>query len=170
MAYTSYTTSTLSTDSLNPLNFIQDIFLANDWAFERCADDELLAEVEGRWTPYRFSFLWRDDMQALSFACVVDLETLSCAPELLYELASRVNDQMWFGHFDVTPDDPSFSYRYTLPVYAGNGMMMDQIGDIIDTAFLECDRFYPAFQFVVTGEKKPKDALVAAVADVQGEA
>ncbi len=29
----------------------------------------------------------------------------------------------------------------------------------VESAVAECDRFYPAFQFVLWGDKKPRDAL-----------
>ncbi len=170
MALTSYDTAPLGADILNPLNFIQDIFAANDWPFERCDEDELLAEMEGRWSVYRFSFLWRDDTQTLSFACVVDLEAPIKKPAYLYELTSRINERLWLGHFEVLLEDPSFSYRYTLPILPGSTGVVDQIGEIIDIIFMECDRFYPAFLFVASGAKRPVEALVASVADVQGEA
>jgi hypothetical protein len=34
----------------------------------------------------------------------------------------------------------------------------------------ECERFFPAFQFVVWGGKEPNEALAAAMIDVEGEA
>ena len=40
----------------------------------------------------------------------------------------------------------------------------------VEAAIEECDRFYPAFQFVLWGDKKPKDALAAALVDAAGEA
>ena len=40
----------------------------------------------------------------------------------------------------------------------------------VESAVAECDRFYPAFQFVLWGDKKPRDALDAALVDAAGEA
>jgi len=34
----------------------------------------------------------------------------------------------------------------------------------------ECDRFYPAFQFVIWGGRNPEDALAASLLETQGEA
>jgi hypothetical protein len=41
---------------------------------------------------------------------------------------------------------------------------------VVESAVSECDRFYPAFQFVLWGDKKPRDALDAALVDAAGEA
>ena len=40
----------------------------------------------------------------------------------------------------------------------------------VETALSECDRFYPAFQFVLWGDRSPRDALDAAMVEAQGEA
>ena len=41
---------------------------------------------------------------------------------------------------------------------------------MVDIAITECERFYPAFQFVLWGGKSPKDALDAAMLECVGEA
>ena len=41
---------------------------------------------------------------------------------------------------------------------------------LVEIAVEECDRFYPAFQFVLWGGKSPADALEAAMVDPAGEA
>ena len=40
----------------------------------------------------------------------------------------------------------------------------------VEAAIEECDRFYPAFQFVLWGDKSPSEALAAAMVDAAGEA
>ena len=47
---------------------------------------------------------------------------------------------------------------------------VEQMEDMIDYAMTECERFFPAFQFVVWGGKEPREALAAAMIDVEGEA
>jgi protein gp37 len=41
---------------------------------------------------------------------------------------------------------------------------------LVESAIDECDRFYPAFQFVLWGGKTPREALEAAMVDAAGEA
>jgi hypothetical protein len=40
----------------------------------------------------------------------------------------------------------------------------------VEAAIEECDRFYPVFQFILWGDKTPKEALAAALVDAAGEA
>ncbi len=170
MSFTSRDSPLYSVDCLNPLNFIQNIFVENQWEYQRNADDELYAEVEGRWALYHFSFLWRDDFQALSLSCSFQLDLLKCDRESFYEVAARINECLWMGHFNVDCEGLSFSYRYTLPIRSGALDSVEQICEMIDTAFWECDRFYPVFSFVASGEKSPIEAIVSAMIEVQGEA
>jgi hypothetical protein len=41
---------------------------------------------------------------------------------------------------------------------------------MVDIAITECERFFPAFQFVLWGGKKPAEALAAAMLECAGEA
>jgi hypothetical protein len=41
---------------------------------------------------------------------------------------------------------------------------------MVDIALTECERFFPAFQFVLWGGKPPAEALEAAMLDCVGEA
>jgi hypothetical protein len=49
-------------------------------------------------------------------------------------------------------------------------LSLGQAQALIETAIDECDRFYPAFQFVLWGDKSPRDALDSALVDAAGEA
>jgi hypothetical protein len=46
----------------------------------------------------------------------------------------------------------------------------EQVEDLVDIALSECERFHPAFQFVVWGGKSPSQAIASAMIDPVGEA
>ena len=50
------------------------------------------------------------------------------------------------------------------------GASAESLEDMIDIAITECERFFPAFQFVLWGGKSASDALDAAMLDCVGEA
>ncbi|MGI9452435.1 MAG: YbjN domain-containing protein, partial [Geminicoccaceae bacterium] len=50
------------------------------------------------------------------------------------------------------------------------GVSGELMEDLIDIAVAECERFYPAFQFVIWGGKPPVEALTAAMLETEGEA
>ena len=42
----------------NPLDIVEEIVNANEWAFDRASNEEMLVEVSGRWCTYRMFFYW----------------------------------------------------------------------------------------------------------------
>ena len=61
-------------------------------------------------------------------------------------------------------------YRHALPLRGTVGLTREQVEDLVETALLECERFYPAFQFVVWGGKTAEEAILASMIDTAGEA
>ncbi|MBX6322880.1 MAG: hypothetical protein IRY94_13705, partial [Rhodospirillaceae bacterium] len=50
------------------------------------------------------------------------------------------------------------------------GATVEQLEDLVDIALNECERFYPAFQFVLWGGRSPEEAVQAAILETVGEA
>jgi hypothetical protein len=50
------------------------------------------------------------------------------------------------------------------------GASVEQLEDLLEIALTECERFYPAFQYVVWGGKTPTEAMDAALLTTVGEA
>ena len=51
-----------------------------------------------------------------------------------------------------------------------NSVSIEQLEDLVDIALLECERFYPALQFVVWAGRTPNDAIASAMMETMGEA
>ena len=49
-------------------------------------------------------------------------------------------------------------------------LTVEERNRLVDIALSECERFYPAFQFVIWGGKPPNDAVQAALLETVGEA
>ena len=50
--------------SSNPLELLEEIVCANDWAYERSGLNELAVEINGRWCNYRLFFIWQAEIGA----------------------------------------------------------------------------------------------------------
>jgi hypothetical protein len=61
-------------------------------------------------------------------------------------------------------------YRYGLVMAGGQGVSPDQVDTLIRAAVLSAERFYPAFQLVIWGDRTPKEALQVAIAEAYGRA
>ena len=57
----------------NPIDVLEHIATAQNWPFDRSAEDELSLAVTGSWCDYDLSFTWRDDLNGLHLACAFDL-------------------------------------------------------------------------------------------------
>jgi hypothetical protein len=164
--------STVETTSLaaNPIDLVEEIIAANDWAHDRTSDEELVAEIAGRWCDYRLYFVWQEDLSALHFSCSFDLKVGKSRRRAIYELLALSNEKLWLGHFDLSAEDNCPAFRHAVLLRGALAATSEQIEDLVDIALSECERFYPAFQLVLWGGKTPDDALAAAMIDPIGEA
>ena len=155
----------------NPVDLIEEIATANEWPFERGGEDELVAQLNGRWDDYRVHFAWNGEISALQFTCALDFKVPVHRRPSVLELVALANERMWLGHFDLTSDEGGVAmFRHAVPLRGARGVTVEQVEDLVDVALTECERFFPAFQFVIWGGKKPGEALDAACIDTVGEA
>ena len=80
------------------------------------------------------------------------------------------NERLWLGHFDLSAEDNSPAFRHAVLLRGVMAASAEQVEDLVDIALSECERFYPAFQLVLWGGKKPAEAMAAAMIDPVGEA
>lgn len=158
------------TPAHNPLDIVEEIVTANEWPFERSSDDELIVEIGGRWCDYRLYFVWQGDVAALQFSCQFDMKVPSARRLAVSELLAEVNARMWLGHFDVCSEEHTPMFRQTMLLRGSRGATVEQLEDLVEIALSECERFYPAFQFVIWGGKSASEAVSAAILDTVGEA
>lgn len=159
-----------TTSAHNPLDILEAMFIANDWPFERAESDEMVVETNGGWCDYRLFFAWREDMHALYFACSFEMKIPKEKRSGLTELLALINEKMWMGHFDMCSEDGTPIYRQTIPTRGLQSLSVEVLEDTMDIALAECERFYPAFQFLLWGGHSPGDAVAAALLDCVGEA
>lgn len=154
----------------NPLDLVEEIVAANDWAFERASADELFAEIPGRWSDYRLYFSWVADMSVLQFSCALALKVPRDRRAMVNELLAITNEKLWLGHFDLSAEEGLPLFRHAIPLRGMRGASVELIEDLVDVALNESERFFPALQFVVWGGKSAREAIAAACIDPIGEA
>ncbi|WP_114394285.1 YbjN domain-containing protein [Oleisolibacter albus] len=159
-----------ATSTHNPLDMLEEIVVANEWAFERSSDEEMIVEINGRWCDYRLFFLWQTEVSAMQFSCQFDMKVPAARRAQVNELLAEVNAKMWLGHFDVDPDECTPMFRQTTLLRGARAASVEQLEDLVDIALSECERYYPAFQFVIWGGKTAQEAVTAAILDTVGEA
>ncbi len=153
-----------------PVEMLAAYFDAHGWPCDFVNDDEVCGEVPGSWTNYQLRGIWRKEDQVLQLLCLPEVRVPDARKAAACELLALVNEQLWLGHFDIWSQGGVLLYRHGLMVGPEGLLSLPAAQLAVDSAVNECDRFYPAFQFVLWGDKSPRDALAAALVDAMGEA
>ena len=164
------TATTYQDTAANPIDVMEQIIIANDWAFDRRNEAEMAAQAPGKWCDYGLYFSWSNEISAMHFTCAIDLKVPEKRRAALFELLALANERLWIGHFGMDSDDGMPVFRHSVLLRGAPGASAESLEDMIDIAITECERFYPAFQFVLWGGKSPADALQAAMLECVGEA
>ena len=155
---------------VNPLDVVEQVAGTNGWSFERTGEDEITILVTGKWTDYQVSYTWMYDIEALHLACAFELKVPERLHSEVQQLISLINEQMWVGHFDLWTQDGLVMYRHALGLAGGVEASGRQCEALLGTALDACERYFPAFQFVVWAGKPAREALNAAMFETQGQA
>ena len=154
----------------NPLDVVEHMAAGNNWPFERASDDEIGLAVTGRWTNYQVSFTWMSDIEALHLACAFDMKIPEARRAEVQRLIAAINEQLWVGHFDIWTHTGMIMYRQALVLPGRLQASTAQCETMLVSALHACERYYPAFQFVVWAGKTAAEAMSAAMFDTEGEA
>ena len=154
----------------NPVEVVERLAAVNDWSFERASDDEITILVNGQWSDYQVSFTWMDDIEALHLACAFDLKVPERRRAEVQQLISHINEQMWVGHFDFWVQDSMAMFRHALVLSGGVQASGEQCGALLKSALDSCERYFPAFQFVVWAGKDSREALASTMFETEGQA
>jgi hypothetical protein len=154
----------------NPLEVVERIATTHQWSFERAGDEELTIVVRGKWTDYQVSFTWMFDIEALHLASAFELKVPERSHAEVERLIALINAQMWVGHFDLWSKDGLVMFRHSLVLAGGVEASGRQCEVLLSAALDACERFYPAFQFVVWAGEGAREALEAAMFETAGQA
>ena len=154
----------------HPLAVVEDIASTNNWSFERSGEDELTIVSRGQWTDYQLSFTWMAEIEALHLACAFDMKIPQMRRSEVQRLVAAINEQLWVGHFDLWTDTGMIMHRQALVLPGGLTASTAQCEAMLGGAIDACERYFPAFQFVVWAGKSTAEAMDAALFDTQGQA
>ena len=154
----------------NPLEVVEHMATGNNWPFERSGEDEIALVVTGRWTEYQLSFTWMREIEALHLACAFDMKVPELRLAEVQQLVALINEQLWIGHFDVWMQNGMVMFRHALLLAGGGGLSGRQCEAMFGSALDTCERYYPAFQFVIWAGKSAREAMDAVMFETCGEA
>lgn len=154
----------------NPLDLIENLVEAETWAYERSADDELNVSASGSWCDYHITLNWREELESLHLACAFDLKVPDTKRAEIYMLLGLLNEQQWIGHFDLWSDEGLLLFRHGMLLQGGAAATPEQCETLLKLCVETCERYYPAFQFVLWAGKTAQEAIAACMFDTEGRA
>jgi hypothetical protein len=161
---------TIIDSSNHPLEVVEGIANDNNWSFERSGEDEVTIVSRGEWTDYQLSFTWMGEIEALHLACAFDMKIPLVRRGEVQRLIAAINEQLWIGHFDIWTHTGMIMHRQALVLPGGLTASSAQCQSMLAGAIHACERYFPAFQFVVWAGKSTTEAMSAAMFDTEGVA
>lgn len=158
------------TEDLHPIDIVEHLAEHHDWDFDRIADDQIAMAVEGQWRTYSITLAWSNYDETLRLVCTFEMEPPEEKLPQLYQILNDVNDQCWAGAFTWWAEQKLMVYRYGLVMTGAQGVSPEQVDTLITAAVMSAERFYPAFQLVIWGDRTPTDALQVAIGEAYGRA
>jgi hypothetical protein len=155
---------------LHPVDVIEHVANANEWAFERTGEDEIAITVEGSWTDYQISFSWMEDFEALHLACAFDIAVSEPRVNEVMRLLSLINEQLLMGHFDLWRQEGAVMYRQSLLLSGGAEPTSKQVEVLLSSALDACETYFQAFQFVVWSGSTARESLDSILFETVGSA
>tara|TARA_B110000977_G_scaffold197922_1_gene281635 strand:- start:171 stop:671 length:501 start_codon:yes stop_codon:yes gene_type:complete len=157
-------------DDVHPIDIVESLAGHHDWVFDRISDEQIAMEVEGQWRTYQVTLAWSAYDETLRLICTFEMEPPEDKIPALYGLLNDINDRCWAGAFTYWAEQQMMVYRYGLVLSGGHVASPDQIDTMIGAAVMSAERYYPAMQLVVWGDKTPAQALQVAIAEAYGRA
>ncbi|MBY6091627.1 MULTISPECIES: YbjN domain-containing protein [Rhodobacterales] len=161
---------TFQTEEVHPIDIVETLAEFNEWEFDRIADDQIAMAVEGQWRTYSVTLAWSPYDETLRLVCTFEMEPPEDKEAGLYELLNKVNDQCWAGSFTYWTEQKMMVFRYGLLLTGGQMASPEQIDMLIRASVGSAERYYPAFQLQVWGNRTAEEALQVAIAEAYGHA
>lgn len=157
-------------EDIHPIDIVENLAAYHEWDFDRIADDQIAMAVQGQWRTYSLTLAWSAYDETLRLICTFEMEPPEDKLSDLFELLNAVNDQCWAGAFTYWAEQQLMVYRYGLVLAGGGEASAEQIDTMIGAAVMSAERYYPAMQLLIWGDKTPTQAMQVAIAEAYGRA
>lgn len=155
---------------INPIDLVEGIFSAKSFEIERRNINEVVIEVQGKWSNMLLFFAWEESMKCLHMSCLLDIKNDLPNRSKIFELLAMVNENMWVGHFSYWTEQNMPVFKHSILFNYGEDFFEHKIAQIIDIAIKECEKMYPIFKAVLLKGIEPSDALYPMLMETYGQA
>jgi hypothetical protein len=143
----------------NPLDTIENIFIRENINFDRRKDNELVAEVLGKWDNMLVFFAYEEHMRCVHISCLLNIESSAVDRSKMFELLAMLNENLWLGHFSYWSEQKMPIFKHSIILQDEEELFSDKISKIIELSIMECERVYPIFNAVMRQDISPAQAM-----------
>lgn len=165
-----FTTTEMELSVADPLETLEVAARASNMEAQRVDDTELHVSLTGSWRDIGIWFAWRTEAQVVQLAAPLEMRVPAEHETEVMRLMVMINERLWLGHFDLWEQDKGLVYRNGAVLPDGQGMDETQADILLRSAMDAFERFYPAFNYVIWGQKNAEEALEAAICETAGSA
>ena len=162
--------SDYKSSNINPIDLLEDMVMSYNWPYNRTDQNTLFAEAKGNWCNYHLTLAWSQDHKLLQYSWTYNIKIRPEKYNLVYPLINKINLNLPCGHIEFWDNEGLVMYRNSKITKEQKAFDIEEIDFILSSCLMECDKYYPAFQFVLWGNKSPEQALEASLLDTEGEA
>jgi hypothetical protein len=156
-------------DDADALDVVEAVLSADSKAYERL-DEEVHFAASIAYCDLHGVFVSREDAPSLALSLIFDLKAPRLRRGDIASLLSLLNEALWLGHFELGSDDHALSWRMVVPLIGRDTPEPAEVAAILAAGVDACERFYPAFNFLLWAGKTPEEAAQAALFETAGEA
>lgn len=155
---------------INPIDTIEDLIHSQDWPYHRVSADVLNCEIAGRWCDYRLNFIWHEESRVMQIFLLYDMSLPPAKKVPVATLMGLLNGQLHMGNFETYTAENCPAFRHGLLLPGTRTLSEALMVEIIEYALDMSEKYYPAFHFVLNGDRAPEEAASMAMVDTVGEA
>lgn len=161
----------LDFDDTDPLEIVESLAQTHDWEFNRIGEDHVAIVIEGLWRHY-FMSISKSSLSdgMIKLVCTFELTSKEECKAELYEVLNAINQDIWMGSFSYCEDKELMIFRYGIAFTDLVGFNYEQITNLVEQTYECCERYYPVFQMVYSGNSNIPEALALALGCMNGEA
>lgn len=154
----------------SPLIALEDLAQKNSWGLLWSDTDEIMLEVQGKWTENQVFLIWRPESMILHMSVSVGLQASGEQRSEICQLLVAINERQWAGHFDLCSKEGELYFRHSLVGMDPKSISPDFLQEMIDMGINEAAIQYPVFDLALSNQKASSRAISLAMIDVVGNA
>lgn len=155
----------------DPIDVVEAVIVSDGrFEIERGDDGDLTFSTKGAWCEVMGAFCWREELPAVLMTVSFGLQAPEHRRTEAARLTALINENLWFGHFDLWSDDGTVVFRHAIAMIGRGELQPGEAQAMIAAALDAGDRFYPAYERLFEAGFSAEEAAHAAIFETIGEA